>query len=326
MGRILRLEQRSQAWFDWRNGLDLPDRAPRVMASEMPIIMGVSPFNTIHKLWLEKTGQIAPQMSNFIMEHGVKYEDAARLQYQQEYSEHVIPTCVEHEDHPEFGASLDGLNILGDVLTEVKCPLSERIHKIAVAGAVPNYYMPQVQWQLFVSGATIGHFYSWFQGNGSRVVVVPDPQMVALMVDAAWEFRRCVIERVAPAGNVFVGAAHTWRRAKRIVDSIKEALEEAQSTMSEHEASLISMLGNKTQLQGGGVTVTRFEKAGSVDQAKMARDLNIAPETIERYRKAGSVQHRVTESDKEPLPDKAPAANAVQQSGQKFVPVGELNF
>lgn len=321
MGKILNLEQRSQAWYDWRNGLDLPDHAPRVMASEIAVIMGVSPFRTIHELWLEKTGQVAPQASNFAMEHGVRNEDGARLQYQAEYGEHVIPTCVEHETYPQFGASLDGLSILGDVLTEIKCPISEKSHREAVEGRVPAHYMPQVLWQLFVSGADIGHFYSWFKGDGKRVIVMPDQAQVDLMVEAALEFRRCVIERVAPAGEVFVEAAHTWRRAKRIAEEIEATLAEAKATLAERETVLISMLGDRDKIQGGGVTVTRFDKKGSVDYAKMVKDMKIDESVVESYRKAGSSNNfRVTETDKAPVPE------PVIQKSTASVPEGELSF
>lgn len=303
MALILRLDQRSQAWHDWRNGKDLPDGTPRIMASDIPVIIGVSPFKSVHQLWLEKTGQRAPDGYTYAMEHGVRHEDVARLQYQQEYGTHVVPICVQHERFPEFGASLDGLSILGDILTEVKCPISEKTHHYAVMGTVPSYYWPQVQWQLFVSGADAGHYYSWFHGDGKRVVVLPDPAEFEVLVTAAHEFRRCLIDRVPPAGEAFVAAALAWRRAKRQLEEVEEAIAAAKLNLAAQEAFLVSMLGAKDRLEGGGVSVARFEKRGTVDYAALLDDLGVPAEKIESYRKKGSTQFRVTETDKSPVPD-----------------------
>ena len=46
--QFVELDQRTDAWFEWRkNG---------ITASESPVIVGLSPYQTPWRLWAEKTG------------------------------------------------------------------------------------------------------------------------------------------------------------------------------------------------------------------------------------------------------------------------------
>ena len=44
--KIIPIEQQSPEWFEWRK--------TGITASDMPIIMGVSPYKTPWQLWAEK--------------------------------------------------------------------------------------------------------------------------------------------------------------------------------------------------------------------------------------------------------------------------------
>ena len=70
---LINLEQRTQAWYDWRNGLDLPDAAPRITATAASVIMGNSPFQTASQLWEQMVGLRPPTETNAAMQIGVDY-------------------------------------------------------------------------------------------------------------------------------------------------------------------------------------------------------------------------------------------------------------
>jgi len=88
--------QRSPEWFAWRRGDDLGD-GPRITASEIGIILGISPYKTAHRLWLEKTGQADPPPPNWGQQRGIDLEDTARLAYVRKTGNLVEP--VWHNTH-----------------------------------------------------------------------------------------------------------------------------------------------------------------------------------------------------------------------------------
>lgn len=149
--KILRhLAQGTDAWKQWRRD--------GIGGSDAATILGLSPFEdaTIPNLFREKVeGWERPQ--NFAMKQGTRLEPTARLAYQRLLSCVAPPACVEHEQAPWMRVSLDGLCSNHAAIDperwilELKVPGWEP-HSTALAGEVPDYYVPQCQWQLLVTG------------------------------------------------------------------------------------------------------------------------------------------------------------------------------
>jgi len=85
-------------WLAWRRGL--------ITASEMPIIMGVSPYLTPFELWEQKLGLKTHEQSNMAINKGKFWEPKVRAVYEFDTGMEFPPLNV--EAYP-FGASLDGL-------------------------------------------------------------------------------------------------------------------------------------------------------------------------------------------------------------------------
>ena len=49
---VVDLNQRSDEWLNWRS--------LGVTATDIPVILGLSPYKTVWQLWAEKTGRINP--------------------------------------------------------------------------------------------------------------------------------------------------------------------------------------------------------------------------------------------------------------------------
>ena len=101
--KIIKLDQRSPEWHDWRNGKDID--GPRITASNIAVIAGISPFKSRVTLWEEMTGRKAPDPMNPAMAHGVKTEDEALAAWIQDYGDYAQPCCIEQEEHPWIAAS-----------------------------------------------------------------------------------------------------------------------------------------------------------------------------------------------------------------------------
>ena len=124
--------QKSQEWLDLRMGM--------LTASDAASAIGVNKYETPHQLLLKKCGKGEPFFGNEATRHGEKYEDEARILYEQRHGEvvHELGLCP-HPKYPFLGGSPDGVSESGK-LVEIKCPMMR-----AIDGSVPEHYMPQLQ-------------------------------------------------------------------------------------------------------------------------------------------------------------------------------------
>lgn len=146
----LEFEQSTDEWLSWRRG--------GIGASDAPVVMGLSPWQTDGELFLLKTGQKAERPANDAMQRGKRLEPVARLAYVNHTGIDVAPVCVQSCEHPWMRASLDGLSADGRHVVEIKCP-GEKDHRLAGSGSVPEKYYPQLQHILAVTG--LGEIYYW---------------------------------------------------------------------------------------------------------------------------------------------------------------------
>ena len=125
--------QKSQEWLDLRGNM--------LTASDCATAIGLNHYETPFDLLLKKCGKGPVFTGNEATRHGEKYEDEARILYEQRHNEvvHEIGLCP-HPKYTWLGGSPDGVSESGK-LVEIKCPMSREIGN----GEVPVHYMPQLQ-------------------------------------------------------------------------------------------------------------------------------------------------------------------------------------
>jgi putative phage-type endonuclease len=175
----LEFEQSTDEWLSWRRG--------GIGASDAPVVMGLSPWQTDGELFLLKTGQKAERPANDAMQRGKRLEPVARLAYVNHTGIDVAPVCVQSREHPWMRASLDGLSADGRHVVEIKCP-GEKDHRLAGSGCVPEKYYPQLQHILAVTG--LGEIYYWsFRFDHTVLLKVDrDVAFIAGLVEKEVEF------------------------------------------------------------------------------------------------------------------------------------------
>jgi len=147
--------QGSADWKAWRRA--------GVGGSDLVAILGLTPnwpppLPTVEDLFRDKVDGIERE-GNFAMHRGQRLEPHARDGYSKRHHRAAPPVCVEHDEFAWVRASLDGLANNGAVIAaereewvvEIKCP-SWEAHDLALAGMVPSYNAPQLQWQLLATG------------------------------------------------------------------------------------------------------------------------------------------------------------------------------
>jgi len=147
--------QRTEEWF--------LARKTRITASEVGSILGVNPYKSKNKYWIEKKCQLMniplERKGTFTTEHGVKYEPVIQQIIREQHKDIFVDEygkpkdplfefgLIPHPSIPFLGASPDGILYNGRMV-EIKCVVSREITKSEV---VPYYYS-QVQTQLECCG------------------------------------------------------------------------------------------------------------------------------------------------------------------------------
>lgn len=113
---IISLIERTNAWWEWRQG--------GVGSSDAPSVLGEKPAKSVERLLLEKQQPPKDSGRSFVREQGTAFERAARAQYCLAVGVTVEPTCVQSLARPWQRASLDGLSANGERVVEIKCGLA----------------------------------------------------------------------------------------------------------------------------------------------------------------------------------------------------------
>ena len=181
--RIVPLIQQSDLWLSWlKSGIG---------GSDAPAIAGANPpwGGNAQLLWARKTGMVPYQSANWQMRRGSTLEPVARKKYEILTGTRVRPACAESVTLPWMRASFDGLGFDETApVVEIKAP-NYKAHGEAVAGRVPDYYLPQVMHLLEVSGAAKLHYVSLSEHR----MFEPREQLAIVEVEANPEYQQLLV-------------------------------------------------------------------------------------------------------------------------------------
>jgi putative phage-type endonuclease len=177
--------QKSEEWLALRGNL--------LTASDAATAIGKNKYESPDDLLRKKCG-IGPRfMGNEATRHGEKYEDEARILYEQRHGEVVHELgLVPHPIHTWLGGSPDGVTESGK-LVEIKCPMMRQIE-----ASVPEHYAPQLQLCMQILDLEEADFiqykpadFNWPKGEEFVVVNVKrDPEWWKTylpVMDAFWQ-------------------------------------------------------------------------------------------------------------------------------------------
>jgi putative phage-type endonuclease len=153
------MEQRSEEWFQARLGKVTASRVADVLAK---IKSGESASRRNYKIQLVSerlTGEKQETYINQAMQDGIDREAFARNRYVQQFGEVEEVGFIKHPTL-EAGASPDGM-VGEDGILEIKCPMGSTHTETLMTQDVPSRYVPQIQFQLLVTGRKWCDFVSY---------------------------------------------------------------------------------------------------------------------------------------------------------------------
>lgn len=205
--KLLHIPQFGPAWHAWRRTCIGGSDATILSGTPVPWEDPPTPLS----IWKIKTGRAEPQESTFAMRRGTRLEPIIRAAFLAKTGlDSARPWCVAHETHDWLGASLDGLDPWGEWIAEFKAP-NLKAHREALEGKVPDYYVPQVQHQLCVTGAQLCYYVSYSENKeiaeADRVAVIevrPDPALIRRLLLIEHTFWGHVLFDIEPTNDVII--------------------------------------------------------------------------------------------------------------------------
>lgn len=201
---------------------DINFRRKHIGGSDIPKILGLTPpsWGDIIDLAGFHWGHNDGPEPNAYMKRGTALEPEAREAYMQFTGNLVSPVeDMESKTHSYCSASLDGWTPSADLVVEIKCPYSSKTLVLAKEGKMQANYYAQVQWQLFVTGIKLAHFWVWHPENGHALIEVPEnKEFQEIEFKAAEAYWKAIQAGHTPDPNFMVAEAKEALETVSIVD------------------------------------------------------------------------------------------------------------
>lgn len=271
--KILKLEQNSQEWLEFRRS--------KIGASDAPIIMEKSPYKTPKQLLQEKLTGVSFTIEHAGMRAGKDLEPYALSLLNAKHKLHLEPIVGQSEAFEFLIASFDGYDLKENIACEIKCP-NAYDHQLACDGKVPEKYYPQLQHQMLVSDLNSIIYCSYRDLEIATVTVERDPSFIQTMLEREKEFYRCMLEKepysLGYVENDLVDdlfqKLQTFRAEKR---EMIRVLEENEEKMKQ---AILALIGEK-ETKTFKTTIRKIFRT-TYDYKKMAEDYKCE---LEPYKK-----------------------------------------
>lgn len=285
--KLLQIEPYTPEWHEWRSGRDLSD-GPRITETSAAIIAGQSRGASVHRLWQEQTGRVAPrhQPDNTALRARAERRMQLRELFAAAHGVSVTAACIESSEHTWIGATLDGLS---EQMNEIcmLVPLNSGEHDAVRNGQVPERLLTRMQWQLLCAGSQVRkgllfacHVDPSGSPRGVTVEIGPDEGTQFDLLESARRFRDAVVNNVPPAGSRFEQAAHQWLLAHRQAERASQLLEAARARLAALYPAGVD------PITAGGVTVYRANKSNASSssdlQSLVVKRASDAPAVLEQ--------------------------------------------
>jgi len=269
---------------------DLGDRSKYLGGSDISAVLGISPYKSKYKLWLEKTGKIqADDISNLPhVKRGIEGEVVAREMIEAHTGTNFEPSAWKHDLYDFLVCHDDGWDEKNRQILEIKCMGKADHEKCFKEQWIPEHYKMQLQFNMMLSNAQKGLFVSFVPESRDVVIVhlTPDDKVQRMLLEKAVEFWTInVLKDVEPEGLGDTDYLDMSSNAElealceaysRIDKKIKELTADFATEKDILRDKIHSLVGDKRVKTAHILTYTTTVK-GSIDEKKLlAAGINVS--------------------------------------------------
>lgn len=264
-------------------------RKKKITATDASTILGVNPWKTRLQLYKEKLSLENNTFKNDAMQRGIDLEPIARELFTIKTGIQIQPKVIIKD---WAMASLDGINSLGNIIVEIKCP-GPKDHSVAISGKVPDHYYPQIQHQIWVCNTQMAYYFSFDGADGVIVKVSRDDAYIEKMVVEELKFYECIKKKTPPEiseGDYVQRSDLLWEQCALKWKHLNTAIKEMEKEEEDLRKQLIFLSGESNS-KGAGISLCQVVRKGNVDYTKIPELKNI---DLEKYRKGSINSWRIT--------------------------------
>jgi putative phage-type endonuclease len=273
-------------------------------SSDAAVVMGVDPWRTRLDLYWEKVLPVEDDIDNYAMKRGRDLEPHVRALLEERYGLLLEPRNVDNGDI--WRASLDAICFDGKHLFEIKCP-GEKAHAIALKNKVPDYYIPQLQHQLLVTGLPYLMYVSYKDGDFVMVRVERDTTYIKELKEKETEFwNEHVLKKIPPKKeerDYDDKEDEEWGESAKLYAESRKMREFYEEKEDFARKNLVNM-SNGRNSKGHGIRVNKIIEDGRIDYREAYEELKlmitqedlILRHDLESFRKNPIVKYRITVS------------------------------
>lgn len=286
---ICDIQQNTTEWLELRK--------KKVTATDASVLMLINPWTTPYVLWERKLGLSHDQKKTEAMQRGSDLEPLALSCFNRENGFSLSPAVVISSCQDWAMASLDGLDSEKKVAVEIKCN-GKANHEKAINGIIPDYYICQMQHQMFCAGLDSIWYYSFDGENGIQIDVKRDNKYIENLLEKELEFYKCMKEFIPPPmteKDWLIRGDSDWLSLSERYLSVKYQLRNLEEEEKTLRHALVNLSTGKNCI-GGGLKLSKIIRKGSIDY-KIIQELKSID--LDIFRSDPTVSYRITETKEE---------------------------
>ncbi len=298
--KTVNLVQGSVEWHNFRR--------EKFTASDAPAMLGLSKYKTRDQLLKEKKTGITPPVSDrqqFLFDKGHAAEASYRPILEEFIGDELYNTTGVSDDYDFLAASFDGITMDETVIFEHKLWNQSLADYIDEHDDLPDTHWPQVEHQMFVSGAGVCYFVvsDGTESQSTQISYESKPERAKQVIDGWLLFKKDLenyevteVKEKPKADTTFSLPVLSYQidktslaiqtnldlfklKAKELVEESKKTLESDQD-FANAESMVKTFKGAETRL--ADISTAVLGEVGSIDQ--FVKDLNDIKETIRQAR------------------------------------------
>lgn len=292
------------------------DRRHYIGASDVPQILGLSPFGSAYDVWLSKRG-ISTSDETAAMRWGHLHEPNIAMEYQRAHPDVTLEQVgtLPHPEYPWLRATVDRLVHRPDGIVhplEIKST-SEYLGRMwgeVGTDDIPDHVLVQAQVQLMVLGLSWGHVAVLVGHSDCRLpyLVEADRELQQMIVDACHDFWHTNVDGgVEPEISGPNTERHLKRKHQTHTDVVRDvdggdamvlaeyfatkAQREALEAIEQgHRAQLMKLIGDDYGIRSAAGKVIWYGVKGrtSVDTKGLLAHLKVPDDVLQSYTKLGA--------------------------------------
>jgi putative phage-type endonuclease len=300
----------------------LAERRRGVGGSDAAPVLGLSPWSSPLQIYLNKTGELVGQQETEPMKWGHLLEPVILSEYANRTGRIVrrpdTPNGIVW--HPELSWMMTTLDGFTDCRRVVEAKTARSGDGWGEDGSdeIPDYYIPQVQHEMAVTGLPVADVAVLIGGSDFRIYTVEaDPEFQELMIEREASFWKLVEARIPPApvsaadvallfpkdSGRSIEASQQVRFAFERALSLRSAVSAAEKELDGDKKSgsdgfmglIKSFMGDASALTIDGTPVATWKASKdsiAVDWEAVAREAGASAELIQRHSKVKTGSRR----------------------------------